>query len=150
MSLPSITVRRKVEFSDTDAAGLVHFSNYFRYMESAERAFFERAGIPLFESAPDRLSGFPRVDAQCSFVRPLRYGDEVSITLTLEKVRSAGLHFGFLLEKLSASAAPEMVAQGSLTTVYSRFDRDTGQIQAGTLPVDWLRSMGWEQASTGG
>ena len=30
---------RLVEFGDTDMAGIVHFANFFRYMESAEHAF---------------------------------------------------------------------------------------------------------------
>ena len=39
------TTTKKIEFSETDMAGLVHFSNYFRYMEVAERDFFESLGL---------------------------------------------------------------------------------------------------------
>ena len=31
---------KRVEFSETDMAGIVHFSNFFRYMEMAEHAYF--------------------------------------------------------------------------------------------------------------
>ena len=51
------TAYRKVEFSDTDMAGLVHFSNYFRYMEIAERDFFQSLGVSLIQSIPNELVG---------------------------------------------------------------------------------------------
>jgi acyl-CoA thioester hydrolase len=37
-------ITRRVEFSETDMAGIVHFSNFFRYMETAEHAFFPVTG----------------------------------------------------------------------------------------------------------
>jgi acyl-CoA thioester hydrolase len=39
-------VRRRVEFSETDMAGIVHYSNFFRYMEAAEHEFFRSLGSP--------------------------------------------------------------------------------------------------------
>ena len=38
---------RTVEFSETDMAGIVHYSNFFRYMESAEHAFFRALGFSV-------------------------------------------------------------------------------------------------------
>ena len=40
-------VRRRVEFSETDMAGIVHYSNFFRYMEAAEHAFFRSLGLSI-------------------------------------------------------------------------------------------------------
>ena len=37
-------ITRRVEFSETDMAGIMHFSNYFRFMETAEHAFFRSLG----------------------------------------------------------------------------------------------------------
>ena len=38
---------REVEFSDTDMAGIMHFSNFFRFMEAAEHAFFRSLGLSI-------------------------------------------------------------------------------------------------------
>ena len=57
------TSTRRIEFSETDMAGLVHFSNFFRYMETAERDFFEAAGVELINTQPGKLVGWPRVRA---------------------------------------------------------------------------------------
>ena len=40
-------LRRQVEFSDTDMAGIMHFSNFFRFMEAAEHAFFRSLGFSI-------------------------------------------------------------------------------------------------------
>src|SRR5213078_989612 len=38
---------RRVEFADTDMAGIVHFANFFRYMESAEHEFLRSHGLSV-------------------------------------------------------------------------------------------------------
>ena len=40
-------IRRIVEFSDTDMAGIVHHAVYYRYMEAAEHAFFRSLGLTV-------------------------------------------------------------------------------------------------------
>ena len=37
-------VQRRVEFSETDMAGIMHYSNFFRFMETAEHAFYRDLG----------------------------------------------------------------------------------------------------------
>ncbi len=143
MTKPTLTVQRTIEFSDTDAAGLVHFSNYFRYMETAERVFFEQAGLPLFDGTEKR-EGFPRVEASCSYNAPLRFGDEVLITLTLERVRSCALHYSFTFSRINGEESPQAVATGQMTTVFSRVDAGSGQVKAQAIPDDWLQKLGWK------
>ena len=36
---------RRIEFCDTDMAGMVHFSNFFRFMEFAEQEFLRARGL---------------------------------------------------------------------------------------------------------
>ena len=33
------TITRRVEFSETDLAGIMHFTNYYRWMEICEHEF---------------------------------------------------------------------------------------------------------------
>ena len=72
-------VVRRVEFSETDMAGIVHYSNFFRYMESAEHAFFRALGFSIVTTATDPPVGWPRVHASCDYRQPLRFEDEVEI-----------------------------------------------------------------------
>lgn len=60
MTAQFITTRR-VEFADTDMAGIIHFANYYRYMEEAEHAFFRSLGLRIMQSQPDgSVIGWPR------------------------------------------------------------------------------------------
>ena len=54
--------RRLVEFADTDLAGIVHFANFLRYVESAEHAFFRSLGFSIHSSDGSRHEGWPRIE----------------------------------------------------------------------------------------
>ena len=69
---------RMVEFFETDMAGIMHFSNFFRFMESAEHAFYRSIGFSVDEAKSLGL-GWPRVKAECEYRHPLRFEDIVEI-----------------------------------------------------------------------
>ncbi len=117
MKLSRQVVRREVAFSDTDMAGIVHFSNYFRYMEAAEAAFFEALEEPLIEREPTRANGWPRVRAWCDFKAPLRFGDTVEIELLLEEIKIRALVFRFNIYRIDGDQR-ERVAKGGYSTIY--------------------------------
>ena len=70
---------RRVEFAETDMAGIMHFANFFRYMEMAEHAFYRTLGFSVHETNEGGIVGWPRVMARCDFKRPLRFEDEVEV-----------------------------------------------------------------------
>ncbi|MFM8187245.1 MAG: acyl-CoA thioesterase [Pirellula sp.] len=51
-SSPIFSWNRRVEFAETDAAGIVHFSSFFLYMEQAEHALFRSLGLSIFRKRP--------------------------------------------------------------------------------------------------
>ena len=107
---------RRVEFSETDAAGIVHFSNFFRYMETAEHAFFRSLGYSVVMHQFEPALGWPRVKAECDYRQPLRFEDEVEIHLLVREKKSKSLGYLFKFRKLNA-APPVEIARGSLTVV---------------------------------
>ena len=110
---------RRVEFSETDLAGIVHFSNFFRMMEAAEHAFFRSLGWSIHTVAEGRTIGWPRVSATCEYLRPLRFEDEVEIHLLVEEVRSRSLRYRFIFRL--PEGGPEM-ARGKLAVVCATTD----------------------------
>ena len=48
---------RRVEFADTDMAGIMHYSNFFRFMETAEHAFFRSLGLSIVTDKVDAAGG---------------------------------------------------------------------------------------------
>jgi YbgC/YbaW family acyl-CoA thioester hydrolase len=124
-------VLRRVEFSETDMAGIVHYSNFFRYMEVAEHEFFRSLGFSVVTSQVDPPVGWPRVHAECDYQHPLRFEDEIEIHLLVTEKRSKSLTYEFRFRKLNVSP-PIDVARGSLTVVCVTHDR--GQMRAATIP----------------
>src|SRR5206468_2544686 len=98
---------RRVEFSETDMAGIGHFSNFFRYMEAAEHGFFRSLGMSIVVKVEPPI-GWPRVHAQCDFKHPLRFEDEVEIHLLVREKRSKSLSYAFRLTKLNAATPIEV------------------------------------------
>ena len=75
--LPILSSFHNVQFSETDMAGIVHFSNFYRYMEQAEAELFKKARLDLMSREGIEARGWPRVKANASFKHPLRFGDTV-------------------------------------------------------------------------
>src|SRR5256885_12407374 len=128
-----IKIVRRVEFSDTDMAGIVHYSNFFRYMETAEHGFFRSLGFSVVTRQVDPPVGWPRVHAHCDYYQPLRFEDEVEIQLLVSEKRSKSLSYAFRFRKLNASP-PVEVARGSLTVVC--VTHDGGRMRAAAIPKE--------------
>src|SRR5277367_5484253 len=93
---------RRVEFCETDMAGIMHYSNFFRFMETAEHAFFRSLGLSIVR-ASDSPVGWARFHAQCYFKSPLRFEDEVEIHLLVAEKKSKALSYIFKFHKLNES-----------------------------------------------
>lgn len=90
--------RRRVEFAETDVAGIVHFSNFYRYMESCEHAFYRSLGFSVHDFRPTPEAdpiGWPRVHASADFRLPLFFEEEFEIELLVEQIRSKTVHYFF-------------------------------------------------------
>lgn len=85
--MPQFIATRRVQFSETDMAGIVHFSNFYRWMEETEHEYFRSLGLSIMEANDDgTYLGWPRVSASCSFERPLTYNDEFEVRLDVERI----------------------------------------------------------------
>jgi len=131
------TLRRHVEFAETDMAGIVHFSHFFRYMEEAEHAFVHSLGFALHEHSAGTMSGFARVNADCDYRAPLRYHDTVEVRLTLTRKGTRSLTYRFDFRKVldrGVSCAPVDVARGTLTVVHVTRAAEEEELSAAPLP----------------
>ncbi len=125
-------ITERVQFSDTDMAGIVHFSNFYRYMERAEHAFFRSLGLSIVDPAEhgaDRV-GWPRVHASCDYFAPLKFEDEFRIELLVEEVRSKVVRYLFRFR----NAEGVLVAEGRITAACVRKDPVTKKMKAVNIP----------------
>src|SRR6266436_6220224 len=112
---------RRVEFSETDMAGIVHYSNFFRYMEVAEHSFFRSLGFSVVARNVEPPVGWPRVHAECAYKAPLHFEDEIEIHMLVSEKKAKSLSYVFRFRKLNAAPVIE-VARGALTVVCVRRD----------------------------
>ncbi len=106
------TTTRRVEFRDTDAAGIAHFSTYFTFMEAAEHEFLRSLGLSVFTSHEGRALSWPRVHASCDYQGAARFEDVLTLTLQIERLGSKSVTY--LVE---VSREGEKLAAGKLTAV---------------------------------
>ena len=128
------TIVRRVEFSETDMAGIMHYSNFFRFMETAEHGFYRSLGFSVVLEKHDPPLGFPRVHAECDFKKPLRFEDLVEIHLLVREKKKKSISYGFRFRNLSVSPAEE-VARGIVTIVCVALQAD-GKMAAVPIPSD--------------
>jgi acyl-CoA thioester hydrolase len=112
--MASYRTTRRVEFVDTDMAGIAHFSRFFLWMEEVEQEFLRSLGyaVSMQKSGEPRF-GFPRVSAQCEFFRPARFEDEIECAITVEHVGGKSVRYGHEFR-----VRGELAARGTLTTCY--------------------------------
>jgi len=130
--------RRRVEFYETDMAGIVHFSNYFRFMESTEHAFFRSLGLALHSDDGGSMSGWARVGARCEFRLPLHYMDEVEIELTVRSKSKNSLAYDFVFRRVAdrnGPTSPDEVALGTLEVVHVTQSAG-GRMRASAMPPE--------------
>lgn len=130
--------RRLIEFSDTDMAGIVHFANFFKFMEAAEHSFYLSLGFSVHSMLGDRIVSWPRVGADCSFRKPLRFEDTVEIHLLVREKRAKALRYEFILRRVDPEPAEE-VARGSITVVCAGKETPSSPYRAMEIP-EWISS----------
>lgn len=131
MASPFTTTRR-VEFGDTDMAGIMHFANFFRFMEVAETSFLHSLGLSVsWRTAGASKRGFPRVSAACNYLRPARFEDVLTIAVIVEKVgtKSVSYRFDFTNQR------SEPVAVGRITTVFC-LEPEPGMLASAEIPPE--------------
>lgn len=124
---------RRVEFSETDLAGIMHFSNFFRFMEAAETAFLRSLGLSVVLSRAGLDVCLPRVHAECDYAAPLHFEDEVLIHLLVERKGARTLTYQFRFIRQN-ECPPREVARGRIVAVCAT-RKQNGALKAVPLPT---------------
>jgi YbgC/YbaW family acyl-CoA thioester hydrolase len=127
MSHPAFEIQRRVEFYETDMAGIVHFSNFFRYMETCEHAFIRSLDHELHGQLDGLETGWPRVNASCDYRAPARFGDLLTIRLFIAEVRTRSVRYRFQF-----TCGDRLIAEGAIAAAHVALT--PGGIKAVPLP----------------
>lgn len=123
------TTRRRIEFADTDMGGIVHFSRFFVFMESAEHEFLESLGSSVHFSIGEKEYGWPRVDASCTFHSPARYGDDLQIQVSVTHRGRRSMRY-----EVAFSVDGRSIATGRISSVCCQLNHPDG-LKAVPIPA---------------
>ena len=101
-------LKRRVQFYETDLAGIVHSSWFFRYMEEAEHALWREAGLSI--AAPGADIGWPRVSASFDYHRALHFEEEFEVWLRVAAVARKTIRYTCVMTRAGIK-----IATGGLT-----------------------------------
>jgi acyl-CoA thioester hydrolase len=103
----TISLRRRLDWADTDAAGYWHHSTFWKYAEAGEAELVRSLGLT------ELTFGFtPRKAVSAEFHAPIYFDDEVTITFTVDSVgRTSATYL------TSLDARGERAAEGRMVVV---------------------------------
>ena len=122
--------RRLVHWQDTDLAGIIHYTNYFRYMDEAETEFYRSLGLHKLKDSSAEGVTCPRVSASCDFVSPAVFGDELDIHLWVAKKGRSSMVYEYSFKRTQKA---QEVAHGRVICVFSERGRN-GQLRSVAIP----------------
>lgn len=134
--LPVYQATRRVEFRDTDAAGIVHFSAFFPMMESVEHEFLRSIDVPVMppHDAEIRLT-WPRISVGCDFHGPAWFEDQLSIDVFVDKVGTSSVTYRFEM-----ACGDRRIATGRITAVCCDL-QSGGKLIKTAVPDDLRRKL---------
>jgi YbgC/YbaW family acyl-CoA thioester hydrolase len=119
---------RRVQFAETDLAGIVHFSTMFRYVEEAEHALWREAGLSIVERGSGL--GWPRLSAALEFRNPLRFEEEFEVWVRIAALKTRTIEYEVTLVR-----GRTVIAVGTMTSICVRKQPD-GTMRAAEIPAE--------------
>ena len=109
------SMTRRVTFAETDLAGVMHFSNYFRWMEEIEHAYFRSVGMSVVQDHAEDTISWPRVHVSCEYFAPARFEDEIEMQFEIVSLSDKSLTYEVIFSK-----AGQRMARGRTKAVCCR------------------------------
>jgi len=132
--------RRMVEFADTDLAGIMHFANVFRFVESAEHAFFRSLGHRVHTAHGAEHQGWPRLEVSCKYLKPARFEQTLEIGLRIEELRTSSLRYSFWIFGADETDRP-LLATGSFSIIHVELNAGAHAIRKTPIPAGLRASL---------
>ena len=131
---------RQVTFADTDMAGIMHFANYFRYMEEAEHAYYRELGVSIHPRGAENSIGWPRVHVECDFKQPARFEDVLDIYLTVKEITEKTIQYALAICREEKNCTVE-IAHGTIIVVCASCGGNDKRMKAIPIPIEIRRKL---------
>jgi acyl-CoA thioester hydrolase len=107
-------VKIQTYWADTDAAGIVFFPHFFRFIEQAEEEMFRSAGAQRHKLMEMHQVWFPRVEAFSRYLAPIGHGDAIRVRMTPSFKGEKTIRLDF---EIVSDPSQSRLAEGYITMV---------------------------------
>ena len=123
----------RVHWVDTDAAGVMHFTNFLRYFEACEEEFYRSISLP-FNAIRERYGiTLPAVEAHCEYKAACRFDDFVEVTMRVREVAEKTVTYDFQMVRQHDG---KLAAEGSMKCIAVN-----SEWKAVSLPAELAKSL---------
>lgn len=110
---------RKAKYYETDQMGVIHHSNYIRWMEEARTDTLDKLGFP-YRKFEEMGYISPVLHAECDYKKSVKFDDEVKIVVSVRNFGKVKFTLGYDIYNLSEGG--ELSASGSTTHCFLKKD----------------------------
>lgn len=94
----------EVRYQETDQMGVVYHANYLTWFEIGRTKYVEYLGFKYADMEKHNVVS-PVIDAQISFKKPIRYGEEVYVDTWIEKYNGIRTVYGYHIMNATGDVA---------------------------------------------
>jgi YbgC/YbaW family acyl-CoA thioester hydrolase len=103
--------KRRIEFADTDMAGIVHFARFFIFMETAEHEFLRSLETSVAAKLNNLQLGWPRLAASCEYLSPAKFEEVLDIRVSVARKGNKSMTYQFEFRR-----GEVLIARGQMTS----------------------------------
>jgi len=129
--MPSIEMKLRVRWADSDPAGRINFPRYFDYMEDGEAELMRSVGLSYAQLPPGY--GVPRVHTGCTFKKILAYDAPFTMRVSIGKLGNSSIRYEY--QFFTDGDHSELAAEGSMTIVVVKDGRPV------EIPPAWRAAL---------
>lgn len=128
------STKRRIEFADTDMAGIVHFSRFFVFMETAEHEFLRSLGTSVATKLDNMQIGWPRLAASCEYLHPAKFEEVLDIRVAVARKGNKSMTYQFEFRR-----GETLIARGQISSACCLVGAE-GKLKAIPIP-DFLATQ---------
>ena len=97
--------RFRVRYAETDQMGMVYYANYLVWLEVGRSDFCRECGFSYRDLEREQQVFLTVAEANCRYLAPARYEDEILVETELSRARSRVIEFTYRIKRGSTLLA---------------------------------------------
>jgi len=122
--------RFRVRYAETDQMGMVYYANYLIWMEVGRSDFCRECGFSYRELEREEQAYLAVAEANCRYLAPARYDDEILVETEMTRVSSRIMEFSYRIR-----TAATLLAEGRTVHVVIGADGKPRSVRARYLEL---------------